>query len=169
MESRPESTSARPTTQCTDTKHNAVPPIDSQETPMKKKSTSYENIPDCPKPPTVRHSHIQIQKCPAYGVAGSDIDVYDDVYSSEVASARPTAQCTDTKHNAMSPIDSPETPMKKKSTSNENIPDCPKPPTVRHSHIQIPECPTYGVARSNIDVYDDVYSSEVAFAIHTCY
>lgn len=47
-------------------------------------NSSYENIPECPKPPNVRHSHIQIQECPAYRVTEHNSSNYDDVCSTAV-------------------------------------------------------------------------------------
>ena len=50
------------------------PPLKSQED---SKIGPYENISAYPKPLNVRHSHIQIQECPAYRTL--DLDDYDDI------------------------------------------------------------------------------------------
>ena len=46
--------------------------------------SSYENIPDCPKPLSVRHSHIPIVECPAYRTIKSINGDYDDIRSTAV-------------------------------------------------------------------------------------
>jgi len=61
---------------------NTAPPATSQE-PLKK-NVSYENVPNYPKPPTVRHSHIEIQECPAYKLTKYISGEYDDVCSTAV-------------------------------------------------------------------------------------
>ena len=56
------------------------PPVKSQEDPIKK---SYENLSIYPKPSNVRHSHIEIQECPAYKALRLSGD-YDDICSTAV-------------------------------------------------------------------------------------
>ena len=48
--------------------------------------------------------------------------------------------------------------------SYENVPDFPKPSNIRHSHIQIVECPAYRTANyegNNGEDYDDIQSTAV--------
>ena len=61
---------------------NIVPPATSQE--PSNRNQSYENVPNFPKPPTVRHSHVEIQECPAYKLTKCSSGDYDDVRSTAV-------------------------------------------------------------------------------------
>ena len=64
-----------------------LPSKSQNDAPMKPEkdlnAKSYENIPDCSKPISISHSHVVIQKCPAYRsvVIGED---YDDIRSTAV-------------------------------------------------------------------------------------